>query len=151
MIIILLESLMATNPFKKYETDKAKEADGTEIVFDGMTFICRRAGGINRAYRAAMAMFSGEERFTKALNSTDTNVSLGAEDRVTMEAFAESVVIGWRDVLGRDDQPLPFTKENFLDLMDSCPDVWIRVRVLASNVEAYLREQVDATGEATGN
>lgn len=140
---------MTTNLFKKYESDPKKELTGVEINIEDNIFICRRAGGGNRAYRVRVGQLALARR--EVLNSTDLEVSTEAEDEVTMEAFSTSVVVGWRDVLGRDGQPLPFSPENFIDLMKSCPDVWLLLRVEARDIEKFRVEEIDEIGTALGN
>ena len=141
---------MAANLFRKYEVDGKKETEGVEITIDGCVFICRRAGGGNRRYRAAIGLAAADPALKARLDSKDTVEQITGEDEVTMAAFAESVVIGWRDVLGRDDQPLEFTKENFLDLMRSCPDVWLNLRMAARDLDNFRVGQAVAAGEELG-
>jgi hypothetical protein len=139
-----------SNLFKKYETDSKRENDGVEIPIDDNVFICRRAGGGNRRYRAAIGTAMNDPALAKRLNDTDPSISLEAEDEVTIKAFADAVVVGWRNVLGRDDKPWEFSKDNFIDLMLSCPDVWMQLRVAARDVENFRIQQVTADGEALG-
>lgn len=144
------ESSVAANLFKKYETDKQLENEGVEIEIDGAIFICRRAGGGNRKYRAAIGLAAAAPDIQKRLNSTDKVESLAADDEATMQAFAESVVVGWREILDRNDQPLEFSKENFLDLMRSCPDVWLELRLAARDVDKFRSVQANTVGEELG-
>lgn len=139
-----------TNLFKKYETSEVKETQGVEITVDGAVFICRRAGGGNRRYRAAIGLAAAAPDVQKRINSKDTIEAITAEDEVTMEAFADSVVIGWREVLGRDDAPLEFSKENFLDLMKSCPDVWLNLRMAARDMDNFRLGAASEVGEELG-
>lgn len=139
-----------TNLFKKYETSEKKETEGVEITIDGAVFVCRRAGGGNRRYRAAIGLAAAAPDVQTRINSKDSTEAITAEDEVTMSAFADSVVIDWREVLGRDDQPLAFSKENFLDLMKSCPDVWLQLRMAARDMDNFRVGQAQATGEELG-
>lgn len=139
-----------TNLFRKYETDAHKEVDGVEIIVDDAVFICRRAGGSNRRYRAAIGLAAAAPDFQERINSKDQVEAITAEDEITMQAFADSVVIGWREVLGRDDEPLEFSKENFLDLMKSCPDVWLQLRMAARDMDNFRVEHAKAVGEELG-
>lgn len=143
--------MTATNLFKKYETDNKKEVNGVPIIIDGVTFICRRAGGGNRAYRAALANFSSAPEYKTALNSTDTTIGLQAEDEITMNAFADGVVVGWSDILDRDDQPLPYSREAFMDLMTACPDVWMQLRIRAHEMDTFRLKTVEEAGATVGN
>lgn len=139
-----------TNLFKKYETDTSKEVEGVDITIDGAVFICRRAGGSNRRYRAAIGLAAAAPDFQERINSKDQIEAITAEDEITMQAFADSVVIGWKEVLDRDDQPWEFTKENFLDLMRSCPDIWLQLRMAARDLDNYRVEKAVTAGEELG-
>lgn len=141
---------IVANLFKKYETDEKKETEGVEITIDGAVFICRRAGGGNRRYRAAIGLAAAAPDFQERINSTDSTVAITAEDEITLNAFAESVVIGWREVLDRGDAPWDFTKENFLDLMRSCPDVWLQLRMAARDLDNFRVGQAATVGEELG-
>lgn len=143
---------MATNLFKKYEIDQGKEKTGVDIDIEGNIFICRRAGGGNRAYRAALGMYSMEPAMRARLAEGNTpEVQLEAEDEVMLNAVADAVVLDWRNVLGRDDQPLPYSKANFIDMMRSCPDVWLRLRMEVRDVDSFRLDQVIEIGEQLGN
>lgn len=139
-----------TNLFKKYETSPKKETDGVEITIDGAVFICRRAGGGNRRYRAAIGLAASSPELQTRLKSEDTGEQVSAEDEATMTAFADAVVLGWRDVLDRNDQPLEFNKANFMDLMLSCPDVWLNLRNSARDLDNFRIDQSKEVGEELG-
>lgn len=144
------EHPVAANLFRKYEVDGKKETEGVEITIDGAVFICRRAGGGNRKYRAAIGLAAATPDFQAKAGSKDRAEVIAAEDEITMEAYADSVVVGWREVLDRNDQPMEFTKENFLDLMRSCPDIWLELRMAAFNLDKFRAVQANATGEELG-
>lgn len=139
------------NPFKKYETDQQMERNGVPVVFDEMTFFCRRAGGANRAYRLACTVALLEEGMRERLNGTDEVAQLDAQNEIELYAFVEAVLVGWEGVEGRDDQPLPFTKENARDLFTTCTEVWNTVRVMAQSRDSYRRKAVEEAGAALGN
>lgn len=139
------------NPFKKYETDPKLEKDGVPIEFDGMTFYCRRAGGANRAYRAAAAVALLEPGVREKINSEDETEQLEAQNQVELYAFIEAVLFDWKDVQGRDDKPLTYSKENARDLMISCSEVWNYVRVMSQSRDSFRREQVQELGADLGN
>jgi len=142
---------VANNLFKRYEVDPAKEKSGVEVDIEGNIFICRRAGGGNRAYRTAVAKHSMDPKYRAMLRSDDPEQQMEAEDEISLNAVADAVVVGWRDVVGRDDQPLPFSHGNFLDLMRSCPDVWMQLRVEVRNIDLFRLEEVKTLGDELGN
>lgn len=139
-----------TNLFAKYEADPKKETEGVEIDIDGAVFICRRAGGGNRRYRAAIGMGVAKSGMSERLNSADQDVALAAEDEVTIEAFADSVILGWRDVTDRDGNPWEYSRENFVTLMNSCPEVFLFLRSHARDIDNFRASKVKELGEKLG-
>lgn len=138
------------NLFAKYEVDPKKEKDGTEIAIDGAVFILRRAGGGNRRYKAALSIASLKYN-EQLLNDKDIDAQYEAEDAVTLEAFANGVVVGWRDVTDREGNPWPFSRENFIELMQACPDVWWNLRTEARDRDNFRITKVAELGESVGN
>lgn len=139
-----------SNLFKKFETDPQREDQGVELTVDDCVFICRRAGGTNRRYRVAMGVGITDEKLSARLKSDDPAVVLGAEDEISIAAFADAVVIGWKNVLDRNDQPWEFSRENFIDLMTACPDVWLVLRMAARDADNFRLTTIKETGEALG-
>lgn len=140
-----------TNLFKKYETDNRKEAlDGVEIDIDGAIFICRRAGGGNRRYRAAISVGLNKPGVSARINSEDKVIAFEADDEISIEAYADSVVLDWKNVTDRNDEPWPYTKENFTELMHACPELWLTLRSKASDIEQFRVGQVKEKGEELG-
>lgn len=138
------------NLFKDYEVDPHRETDGVEITIAGATFICRRAGGSNRRYRAAIAMAFSVPEVNKRAHSDDRLEAIAVEDDVTLDVYAEAVVIGWRDVLDRNDEPLEFNKENFMDLMVACPDIWLELRTATRDLNNFRITKAKELGEELG-
>lgn len=143
-------STVAINLFAKYEVDAKKENEGVELDIDGAIFVCRRAGGNNRRYRAAIGLISAMPKYQDKINSKDQVEVVTADEEVTMEAFADSVVIDWREVLDRNNEPMLYTKENFMMLMHACPDVWRQLRLAALQIDSYRLERATSTGEELG-
>ena len=148
------------NPFPEFETDPSKERDGVPVIVKsrqrpedpGMTFILRRAGGANRRYRYALAhhmqKMRDEFKDTESLNGQLRAFS--AEDEAAQEAFADAVIIGWDGIEGRDGSPLEFTRENALDLIRHCPEVWDELRVAAVDNERFRPNGAAEDGVAVG-
>lgn len=125
-----------TNPFAKYEQDVIRARVGVPVVIDGMTFIMRAAGGHNRAFRYALGLAS-QARRKDLENNTDPFAAINASAEIYQDAFAETVVVDWSGIEGRDGQPLEFSKENFLDLVRSCPDLWDKIMEAGNNPELF--------------
>lgn len=139
-----------TNLFKKYETSSTKETEGVDIIIDGATFVCRRAGGSNRRYLMAIGHELAVPGVREKLNSGDELEAADVDDAVSMKVFSEVVVIGWRDVLDRNDQLWEYTTANFVELMKACPDVWFQLRAACRDLDNFRVQQAQAVGEELG-
>lgn len=140
-----------TNLFEKYETDRQKETEGVEIDIDGAIFICRHAGGGNRKFRAAVGMEMNKPGMRERLNGEDKGDMYEADDELSIRAYADAVVLDWREVTDRNGDPWPYSKENFVELMTACPDLWTTLKYRAADIDNYRIKQVKEQGEELGN
>lgn len=101
--------------------------------------LMRRAGGANRAFLAAygalIARLSGDGGPDSIANALIT--------RELQPIFADHVVIGWGGIENEKGEDVPFSKAAFLELMDSAPDLWTRIRVEADKRERFQREHLE--------
>lgn len=137
------------NLYKRFEVDKTAAAEGVRIPIEGSIFICRRAGAGNRRFRAALQAASARHRVAELDEATPE--AWETEDLISLEAFTNACIVDWENVDGRDDQPLPFTPENFKDLMTACPDLWAALRSEAGRLSNYQYKAADKEGTALGN
>lgn len=136
-----------TNLFQKYETDPEKELGGIPVELDGCTFTVRRAGGGNRAYRYALALAARQFQHVFKAEVRDEQAVFQANEEIQQIAFAQTVLVGWENVDGRDGLPLEFSKEAALDLIQSCPAVWDALKGAAIE-DSNFKPQAD--GEELG-
>lgn len=138
------------NLFAKYETDSVKEKSGVDIDISGAVFTCRRAGGANRKYKLAM-LFAAEKHAGVFEMDPKSEAFQEIDNIIVMDAFADCVVLGWSNVLNRDNEPWEFSKENFKELMLACPDVWQLLRNEVTNLENFKLTQVKTASDLVGN
>lgn len=131
------------NLFRKYETDSEKELRGIPVQFDESTFILRRAGGGNRAYRYALALASARYRDILTEKDADPIAVFQAQEDIVQQAFAQAVVVGWTNVDDREGNPLEFSQAAFLDLVKSCPAVWDALKGAAVDDELFKCAEAD--------
>lgn len=125
-----LKSRFATNP--DLET-------GTGVVLDyspdGKITI-HRAGGKNTKYlRLAAAKQKRVERSIRTGNINPDALTLALA-----EIYADSVIIGWEDVLDDDGKPLAFTRANVIDLLTAAPDLFDDIRAQAEEAATFRDE-----------
>jgi hypothetical protein len=138
---------MSKSLYELFETDEKIEKDGVKLKFGPASFHVRRAGGANRAFNAAF------EEKTRMTQSRLQMAALSEEEseKILMDVYAETVVIGWDGVTDRKGSPLEFTKENFMQVMKDLPVVWRALRTEAANHENFLKQQAKAEGDQLGN
>jgi hypothetical protein len=133
------------NPRARYGVDREAEAKGTVVEIDDMVFIVRSATAANRGYRYALAVNAAKHR--PALSAGGA-AAFDVHESILIESFADCVLLGWSNVDGPDGQPLPFTRENAVQLMEDCPELWDRLRDVALDIDRFRPAQED--GAALG-
>lgn len=134
------------NLYQLFETDKQLEENGVDFAFGDSMFRCKRAGGSNRIFDRIF-----EER-TRAYSTKMQMASISEEmsEAILMDVYFDAVAISWTNVSDRDDNELPFTKENFVQVMKDLPDLWKSLRQAAANMDNFLYKQKTAATEAMG-
>jgi hypothetical protein len=138
------------NLFELYEVDRAAFSDGVPVELDGCIFKVRYAGAENMAYQAALGMSALQHR--ELFEDVQANaVRLSQiEPEITAAAMFQTVVTGWDNVCGRDGNPLAFTRENFTDLMLSCPRVFMTIRTASERFAAYRAKRAEEAADNLG-
>jgi hypothetical protein len=136
-----------SNPVYKYGVDRAREAQGSEVVIDDMTFKVRSASASNRGYRYALAIAASKHRDEL---KADTARAFDLHEDVLIEAFADGVILGWNGVDGEDGQPLEFNRENCIHIMQSCPAIWDQIKEVALDDDRFkfVKEDGDQLGKS---
>lgn len=130
--------------YAQFESDKDKEAQGSWVQIGTMKFKIARAGGANEAFLKEVA-----RRF-KPLQAAINNDQLPAAmaQKIVVEVFADTIVLDWQDVAGRDGQELPYSKENCVVLLTDLPNLFAELQRESQNASNFSREQLEA---AAGN
>jgi len=121
--------------YKKYESDKSKEKDGCFIPFgDGVEFKLRRLGPSNKAYYVKF------ENLSKPFARQSKNGDLSPETALEIQvgAFCGTVLVDWKNVKDRDENPLEFSLENAKKLLLDLPDLYLDLVKEAENLENFL-------------
>lgn len=132
------------NPYAQFETDPDLEKNGIRIDYGDYYWIIARTGGANKRWERAIERVTRPIR--RAIQTETLDNEVGREK--VREAFVEACVIGWGSkkhgdgvMVGRDDAPIQFNKENvnrvlteldwlFQDLRDSANKASLYRKVL---------------------
>lgn len=123
-----------------WQSDPTLELEGVKLdIGRDRWILMRRAGGANRTFLAAYAGVIARMNGEGGAESV-------AQALITQELqpiFAEHVVVGWGGIKDEHGEEVPFTKEAFLELMQSAPDLWVKIRTEADKREHFQREHLE--------
>lgn len=130
--------------YAQFESDKDKEAQGTWVNVGTMSFKLARAGGGNEKF-----MKEAAKRF-KPLQAAIQNDQLppALGQKMVVEIFADTIVLDWKNVAGRDGAELPFSKENVVTLLTDLPNLFIELQRESQAASNFSKDQLEA---AAGN
>lgn len=126
--------------YEAFSTNKKAEVEGIILEYPdcgGAEIRIARAGGENKKFLRAI------EKAAKRHRSQIRTDTLGVDTnrRIMQEVYAETVILGWENVTDRDGNPLPFNKENCLQLFQDLPALWDDIVEQANSI-ALFREHV---------
>lgn len=132
--------------YNQFATDKSKEVEGVDVTFpaneDGSTptFKIARMGKSNKRYTKAVERASRPYRRQIELKTLDEATS----EKLMLEVFVETILLGWANIQGRDGKPLPFNRANAIKLMEDLPDLYSELVEEASKASRFREEQMEA-------
>lgn len=128
--------------YKQFATDTNLEKSGIELQYgenaNGDEIIIRiaRAGGSNTAYTKRMESLVKPYRRQIQAETIDNKVL----EKLVMQAFAETVVLGWENVEGRDGTVLEFNVANVIQLFTDLPDLFKDVQEQAQKAVLFRED-----------
>lgn len=113
-----------TSPYDMFKTSEKMETEG--IILDYGVFKIRvaRAGGSNINFAKTVERLAKPYKFALENNTLDPKIQI----RVMARAFAESVLLGWEDMLDEKGDPLPFTVDNAEKILIDLPDLFADIQ-----------------------
>lgn len=130
-----------TGPYDLYETDPELESGkGVEIPYKGFSVTIHRAGGANRRYQKVL----NEKMELVRNNATDGTLSDEDALRISAEVYAETIIIGWKNVKDRDGKPLKFSKENVVKVLTDLPDFFQDIQFKANSLAQFKKKRIEA-------
>lgn len=135
---------------KMFQTDAKLESEGIDLNYGpaddanpeaGDVIIrIRRAGGANKEYSKALTSKMRPYRKQVEAGTLDNGVA----ERVLREVYAETVVIGWKNVKGEDGKDIPFSADAVKDLFSDMPDLFVDVQTQATQMALFRAEVAES-------
>ncbi|MCX8665983.1 hypothetical protein J3U11_11260 [Gilliamella sp. B2840] len=131
--------------FEQFETDKNKEQEGVAIEYgankDGTipTFYIGRIGGSDSAYHLRLKKLCAPFRRQIELDIMQNSKML----ELQVQAFTETTLKGWSNVLDRNDSEIQFTKNNAIILFNQLPDLFADLISQSTNIELFKRAEME--------
>lgn len=124
--------------YDQFKTDQILETQGIILdLGDCGKFKIARAGGANKKF--AQKFQAVTKPYRRAIQTETIDADLA--NKLMRQAYADSVVLGWEGVTGPDGQPLPFSRENVLKVLEDLPSLFDEIRRFAEDAAAF-RQQV---------
>jgi hypothetical protein len=123
--------------YEDFATNPDIEKDGVVLEYGNARIRIARAGGNNTRF---------SKRFEVAMRPYRRQLKSGTMDedtaaRLMREVYADTVILGWEGVTGRDKAPLAFTRENVLQVLTDLPDLFADIQEMSNKV-ALFREEI---------
>ena len=127
------------NPYDMFESSADLEKGGVWIDYTHFQIKIGRAGGRNSAYTKALALHT---KPVKRLIDTDT-LSEAKGKEILVNTFADSIILGWKDVTDREGKKLPFNKENVKKLLTDLPDLFRDLQDQSGKMSVFREEAIE--------
>lgn len=130
-----------SGPYSVFRTDKALEKEGIVLDYGDFKIKVARAGGSNTAFQKAL---TAKVRPYKRQLDAGT-IPDDVAERLFLDVYAESVVLGWEGVTDENGKPLPYSKENAVKLFTDLPDLFRDVQNQAAAISNFRAEVTEDT------
>lgn len=131
--------------YAKFETNTETENKGQWFDIDKdddgvVSFLLARMGGSNKEHQQAISERISSKKLQLKLGTlADSQI-----DEILLDVFLDAVLLGWKNVKGRDGHPLPFNRANAKELLTDLPELYKVLVELASKVDYFLVKQLEA-------
>lgn len=126
--------------YQAFETNKDLESSGIELDYgknskgEPIRIKIARAGGANKRFAKVLDRLLRPYKRQLANDQLSDDV---AKD-VMIQAYADSVVLGWEGVEDRQGNPMDFTRENVVKLFTDLPELFLDVQQQSQKAALFL-------------
>lgn len=128
--------------YKQFSTDAKVEREGVVLQYgfnskqNPIGIRVARAGGANAAYTKRLQSKLNPHRRQLQTETIDKKLL----ERLLLEVFCETVVLGWENVETENGEDLPFSYENALTLFTDLPELFTDVQEQATKLALFKSE-----------
>ncbi len=128
-----------TSIYEMFATDLKTETEGfIHHVTDKINFTLARAGGANTKFSKAMEVKTRPYRRQIQEDTMDLELA----NRLLIEAFAETVILGWTGVTTAGGKAIPFSIEAAIKLLTDLPDLFNELREAAAKQSNFRAAEI---------
>ena len=126
------------SPYDTYGTDNNLESgQGVDIAYPFGTFTIHRAGGTNKKFSTVF-----NAKLKPHIRKHDQGILEDEiKERILIETYAETVIIGWKDVHDRAGKKMSFNVKNCVKLLTDLPDLFTDIQLQAADFATFKGEQ----------
>lgn len=126
--------------YELFETDATMEQQGVVVDFGPYgRFKVARASGSNLKYSQS---FQKHNKPYQKMQRRGTMPEAIAR-QVLAKIYADSIILNWEGVIGRDGKEISFSKDNVVKVMLDLPDLFTQIIAESQNAESYRRDYVE--------
>ena len=126
--------------YELFETDETMEQQGIVVDFGPYgEFKVARASGSNIKYSETVKRYN--KPYQKMLKRGTMPEKLARQ--VLAKVYAESIVLNWKRVIGRDGKEIPYTTQNVVKVLLDLPDLFSQIVIESLNAELYRKDYVE--------
>ncbi len=120
-------------------TSVDKEVNGTVVEYGDAKITLARAGGRN--HRFAETLSKKLQPYRRA--ASNGTLPPETDRKLLIEVYAETVVLGWENILDQDGSPIPCNKQNIIKVFTDLPDFFRDIQELANSVTTFREQDID--------
>lgn len=125
--------------YEMFATDLKIEVEGfTHRITDKISFQLARAGGANAKFSKAMEIKTRPYR----RQITEDTMDITLANKLLIEAFAETVVLGWEGITDSDGKEIEFSVKAAVQLFTDLPDLFNELREAAAKQSNFRASEV---------
>lgn len=124
-----------------FETSSEAEVAGTWVPVGPARFLLARMGGANDKF-----MTTASKR-TKPFQGHLESLPKKTSDDLAIGIFVDTVLLNWENVVDRNKQELPFSKENAKTLLQDLPNLLAVLHSEAMKISNFTQAALDAAAK----